>query len=139
MGSASQFCLPYSLISPVGLRTPCDTEWTVHLTDFRKIITNKSIIQLRVRTYLLGCDKHLVEKTQPLKNKHRALGLWDLLQGLFIQCQAVAQFHHHGGRSATQTCHNKSEVGHHYTNNRAVFCKECRDCRTGEEGKPLDT
>lgn len=85
-GSASQFCLPYSLISPVGLRTPCDIEWAVHLTDFRKIITNKSIIQLRVRTYLLGCDKHLVKKTQPLKNKHRSLGLWDLLQGLFIQC-----------------------------------------------------
>jgi hypothetical protein len=51
----------------------------------------------------------------------------------------VAQFHHHGGRSATQKCHNKLEVGHSHTDNRAVFRKECRDCRTEEECKSLDS
>lgn len=52
-------------------------------------------------TYLLRCNKHLIEETEPFEDENRALCFWDLLQSLLVQCEAVTQLHHHDSRPAT--------------------------------------
>jgi hypothetical protein len=57
---------------------------------------------VEIATYLLRGNENLVEETQPFEDENGTLCLWDLLQSLLVQCEAVTQLHHHGGRSATQ-------------------------------------